>query len=251
MERLRDQADSSDPATARAARLLASMSPLDANRLRVWATPPGLLAAQRRMAPVARLRAAALGVVTFASLAAAAATAQHQGWFAMLGGHPGARNDPPTATVEMKTSAPTPAVAPATQPLAPSLEVAESVVAPVTRSNDPPSHAGPEAGRRSGEARAPRAGNAQAESVLMVEAVRALRRDGDPARAQALADEVLRRFPHGAQAEEAMILSMDASTARGDDGAARRAAARYLERFPSGRFADRARHVVAGSRDGE
>jgi hypothetical protein len=82
------------------------------------------------------------------------------------------------------------------------------------------------------------------ESTLMVSAVRALRREGDPARAQALAQQALQRFPHGAQAEEAMALIMEAASARGDASGAQQAAAAYLARFGSGRFADRARRIL-------
>jgi hypothetical protein len=82
------------------------------------------------------------------------------------------------------------------------------------------------------------------ESTLMVRAVRALRRDGDPARAQTLAAQALQRFPHGAQAEEAMALIMEAASARGDTSGAQHAASAYLARFGSGRFADRARRIL-------
>jgi hypothetical protein len=82
------------------------------------------------------------------------------------------------------------------------------------------------------------------ESTLMVRAVRALRRDGDPARAQMLAAQALQRFPHGAQAEEAMALIMEAASARGDASGAQQAASAYLARFGSGRFADRARRIL-------
>jgi hypothetical protein len=78
----------------------------------------------------------------------------------------------------------------------------------------------------------------------MVSALRALRREGDPARAQSLAEEALQKFPHGAQAEEAMALIMEAASARGDASGAQQAASAYLARFGSGRFADRARRIL-------
>jgi hypothetical protein len=96
-------------------------------------------------------------------------------------------------------------------------------------------------------ARAPQReiGTVEDESTLIVRAVRALRRDGEPARAQALAEQSLAKFPHGAQVEEAMALVMEAASARGDAPDAQRAAASYLDRYPSGRFVDRAQRILA------
>jgi len=88
-------------------------------------------------------------------------------------------------------------------------------------------------------------GTVEDESTLIVRAVRALRREADPVRAQTLAEEALQRFPHGAQVEEAMALVMESASARGDATGAQRAASAYLERFRSGRFADRAQRILA------
>ena len=85
------------------------------------------------------------------------------------------------------------------------------------------------------------------ESALVVDAVRALRRDHDPRRAKDLAEEVLQRYPRGAQCEEAMAVAMEAASLDGDELTARRWAERYLESFGAGRFADRARDVLAAS----
>jgi len=91
-------------------------------------------------------------------------------------------------------------------------------------------------------------GTADGESSLMVDAVRALRRDRDPARALALAQLALDRYPHGAQVEEATAIGMEAANAEGDSTTARRLAERYLTNFRSGRFADRALQIVSPSR---
>jgi hypothetical protein len=226
MQRLRDQLDSPDATTARAAELLASMEPLDMKRARGWAHPWAAAELSRRRAPVGRLRVTVAGAVTFGSIVAAAATAQRAGWFGAVGAS--------AMQPEVAVAAPAPLVPPAaSEPVVPveSLprEPNPEVVAPAPR------HAPSSSG----------------ESVLMVQAVRALRRDGDPARAQTLAEEALRRYPKGAQVEEAMALVMEAASARGDRSGARRAAARYLDRYPGGRFADRAQRVVSGSRDGD
>jgi hypothetical protein len=78
----------------------------------------------------------------------------------------------------------------------------------------------------------PRAGE---DPSLVAEAVRALRKQGDAARAQALLDQYLRANPHGALAEDALALSIEAAAARKDPRAADYAR-RYLARYPNGRF---------------
>ncbi|HEY2744460.1 MAG TPA: hypothetical protein VGL86_07550 [Polyangia bacterium] len=74
------------------------------------------------------------------------------------------------------------------------------------------------------------------ESVLVHAAVRALRVDGRTSRARALLSEYLSRFPHGALAEDAVALQIEAAVAERDSIAARRWATRYVGDFPSGRF---------------
>jgi hypothetical protein len=80
------------------------------------------------------------------------------------------------------------------------------------------------------------------ESLLVHAAVRALRVDGRTSRARALLSEYLSRFPHGALAEDAVALQIEAAMAERDATAARRWATRYVNDFPSGRF-----HAVADS----
>ena len=78
----------------------------------------------------------------------------------------------------------------------------------------------------------PRAGE---DPSQVAEAVRALRKQGDATRAQALLDQYLRANPHGALAEDALALSIEAAAARKDPRAADYAR-RYLARYPNGRF---------------
>jgi hypothetical protein len=78
----------------------------------------------------------------------------------------------------------------------------------------------------------------------VAEAVRALRKQGDAARAQALLDEYLRANPKGALSEDALALSIEAAAARKDPRAADYAR-RYLARYPNGRFRGVAERALA------
>jgi hypothetical protein len=78
----------------------------------------------------------------------------------------------------------------------------------------------------------------------VVSAMRALRRDGDAARASALLDDYLRQHPTGALAEEALALAIEAATVRGD-ARARVLAAQYVTRYPHGRFRPAAERALA------
>jgi hypothetical protein len=76
------------------------------------------------------------------------------------------------------------------------------------------------------------------ESVMVAEAFRALRQDGDRARAAALLDGYLAEHADGELLEEALGLRIEAAQRAGDDASA--FARRYLARFPRGKL-----HVLA------
>lgn len=153
--------------------------------------------------------------------------------------------------------APEPAAPVASQPavIAPPASVAE--VAPVVpapsivRSEPPAARSGaplpasPEssAGRAVAARPPPRAGE---DPAAVLEAVRALRREGDPARAQQLLDRYLADNPKGALREDALALAMEAAAARQDPRAADYAR-RYLARYPAGRFRSVAERLLARS----
>jgi TolA-binding protein len=82
------------------------------------------------------------------------------------------------------------------------------------------------------------------EAALVFDATQALRRDGDPARAARLLDAYFHRFPRGALGEEALAVSIEVAAARGE-ARARALAQRYLARFPSGHFRATAERVLA------
>jgi hypothetical protein len=70
----------------------------------------------------------------------------------------------------------------------------------------------------------------------VLEAIRALRQEGDAARAGDLLASYLRAHPRGVLAEDALALSIEAAAARHDARAASDLGRRYLAQFPNGRF---------------
>ena len=79
-----------------------------------------------------------------------------------------------------------------------------------------------------------RAGHGENPSALM-EAVKALRQDHDPARASHLLGDYLRLYPHGSLSEEARALSIEAARAQGSANTVE-LAHEYLRLYPRGRF---------------
>jgi hypothetical protein len=116
-------------------------------------------------------------------------------------------------------------------PRAPQVEVPPRA-APEPTAAEPPSTK-PQPKLRAGE-----------DPSQVAEAVRALRKQGDAARAQALLDQYLKTNPHGALSEDALALSIEAAAARKDPRAADYAR-RYLARYPNGRFRAVAERALA------
>jgi hypothetical protein len=163
------------------------------------------------------LRPALLGVGALLTAATAAAAG-----YTLLAPRRSSLPEPPS--LQVAPSAPTPHVElPA--PVGPQAEV----VPPV-----PPSAAAAAsaAGAASAKQIPKRAGE---DPSQVAEAVRALRKQGDAARAQQLLDQYLRNNPHGALSEDALALAIEASAAR-QDPRATDYARRYLARYPNGRF---------------
>jgi len=81
------------------------------------------------------------------------------------------------------------------------------------------------------------------EQRLLVDAVRALRHEHDPARAERLLSRYLDRYPDAVAAEDALALALEATLGR-DPPRAAGFAVRYLARYPSGRWAALARRAL-------
>jgi hypothetical protein len=74
------------------------------------------------------------------------------------------------------------------------------------------------------------------DPTLVLEAIRALRTQGDASRASALLAEYLRTHPRGVLSEDALALSIESAIARHDSRAAADLGRRYLAKFPNGRY---------------
>jgi hypothetical protein len=245
MKRLNEQASSPDPVTARAAALITAMPPLDGGRLR--RRPLSCEAPQHTRN--LRLRMGIALAVSLGTAVAGAGTLQRTEWFREIAA-PRVASSPSPSRV-FPAARPSPSVGSVAPPASSPLLLPEAIEAV----EPPPPAAGPPGARgampvpaRAARKEAPRdKAAAEDESALMIDAVRALRHDHDPSRAKALAEDVLQRYPHGAQVEEAMAVATQAALEAGDLTEARRSAERYLETFRAGRFADRARRVLAAA----
>lgn len=134
--------------------------------------------------------------------------------------------------------APAPAVPPAlVVPVAPPAPVALVPRPTPPRSTRPTTNAKQAAWRSTKPAE-----RGDGDAGLVVQAMRALRRDDDPALARALATTYLERHPFGALAEEALALSIEAAVAQHEPDASG-LAARYLRQYPDGPFRGLARRA--------
>jgi hypothetical protein len=137
------------------------------------------------------------------------------------------------------TGAATPASAqvPSLAPPPPAAVIAEptAMQAATAVSADPPapSVALPSAGVGS---RVSRSGRDGEDPALVLQAIQALRNNGDPARASSLLSQYLSAHPRGVLSEDALALSIEAANARHDTRAASDLGRRYLAQFPAGRY---------------
>jgi hypothetical protein len=139
-----------------------------------------------------------------------------------------------TSADDGRAEAPLPTLVPLPSAIPPSSET----TAPAPRSTDAPS------ARLRSPAKAAAVHDGE-DPTPVLEAIRALREDGDATRAGELLAGYLRTHPRGVLAEDALALSIEAAAARHDTRAASDLGRRYLAQFPHGRyraFAQRAGH---------
>lgn len=73
------------------------------------------------------------------------------------------------------------------------------------------------------------------DAAAVLDAIRALRKERDPARAERLLGEYMKSNPNGVLSEDALALSIEAAAAKRDPRAAEYAR-RYLARYPQGKY---------------
>jgi hypothetical protein len=254
-QRLLEMQDYADRDEAEAARLLSAMAPVSPNEAaerRVYAK----VCVRRSSAP-RLVRAVVLVSVLLISTTIFSATLARRWLVGMFGrSSTSALVTPPAAKQQRLAASLSPQVEPApSSPIAIAEEgAASSAVAPVDVRRDRVSKPSV-ARRRPAAVVSPRtlaeesppveevvvAPPPPEEAALVLAAVRALRREHNPARAGDLLDEYLRRFPQGVLAEEALAVGIEAAVARLDARAARLLAEQYLGRYPAGRFVGLAR----------
>jgi len=158
----------------------------------------------------------------------------------------------PPAPVAAPVAAPPPRKAPARrmpEPLAvampqPAVDLGPVETAPAVRPSRGSRRSVPaERSVRSVESPAPTPSPRERAEVL--DAMIALRRDHDAARAGQLLNRYLAARPHGALREEALALAIEAADARGDKASVSNWARTYQNDYPSGRFATFARSHLA------
>jgi outer membrane biosynthesis protein TonB len=242
MERLREQRDASDPVVVEAAKLLGELAPAE--------DEPGRKERVRRSLAARlggrRWRAPAWVLVPAAGLIGLAAAAAERVWNPPAAEVPVAErpisrakpdhNAPAPAPVEVADPKPElkPKQAPTRMPAeapAPELEPLDPKPEPKAKLRPKPTHAAAEV-----EVTSPPVPARDDETLLLVEAVRTLRRENRPEAASALLEEYLRRHPYGALREEGLALAVEAASASKNEIRAAELAREYIARYPAGRF---------------
>jgi hypothetical protein len=237
MQRLRDAEVPAGSPEAELAEAVAAMAPIAPTPARQQRILEAVLAGERRgrRGGAVWLRpAVAVAVLLFAGAGVAAATVG-QSW---------------VARAWSRLTAPAPrsvAPPPSRTPIGARVAAVGARVAPAGPAEAPPVAAPGPRPPGSRLAARPRPSRGEDPSAL-VQAVGALRREHDPARAARLLDSYLRAYPRGALAEEALALKIEAAAALQSPRAAL-FARRYLRSYPNGRFRQAARQALAAAGD--
>ena len=230
MQRLRDSKLASGSPEAELADALAAMAPLATSPAREQRILRAVTARarERRWAGAALLRPAVAGALLLLAGAGVAGATVGRGWLAH-----GWREllQRPVAVTPVSVA---PARRPTARPVSAALPSEPVVEAPELSAPT----ARPAPARVAARARPPRGEDPSA----LVEAVRALRSEHDARRAARLLDAYLRAYPHGALAEEALALQIEAAANLKSPRAAL-FARQYLRDYPGGRFRQAAQQV--------
>lgn len=233
MKPLRHTREFASESERRVAELLATLEPYKPNRVRKQSLALKLAAARERVG-LRMLRPAAGFVMLFAGTAAAATLGER------LWSEPVEQAPPQVVVARSTVPAEKPARTTRAMPPVVPPEEAAALAEPASDQKAIMSAKPPRAPAAT-KKQLPRAGE---DPRPVVEALRALRKEQDPARAQALLNEYMRANPRGALSEEALALSIEAARTR-NDPAAKGHARRYLARYPKGRHRPLAERVLA------
>ena len=238
MKPLRDTHEFSSESERRVAELLTTLDPYKPNPVRkqhLGLKLAGALSGVAHQPRGLKLLRPVVGIALLFAGTAAAATLGQRFWPEPLDQAPEipvALSTPPRVqpTARARATAAAPPAA-AVEPAAPS---------PVVARAKPPSATAP----RLAAVTKKQPARASEDPRPVVEALRALRKEQDPARAQSLLNDYMQTNPQGALSEEALALSIEAAHAR-KDPAAKSYARRYLARYPAGRQRRLAERVLA------
>jgi len=250
MNRLRDGAGS-DPVSERGIELLRetpATPPMQDLKRRIWSSLQQVPPQPAAWLGIPGVKAFALGV-TVLSLAGTAGAVITGRWLVPAFGRaqPTAPRSERRRVVRRMAATPAPEETSAASATAPALAPTPTPTLPLPTTKAP----APAPARAAAGAAAPVARGAVSstqERTQVLDALIALRRDHDPARAGGLLERYLAAHPRGALREEALVLATEAADARGDQARAQRLARAYQAEYPRGRFRQFARsHTQAQS----
>ena len=218
MKRLLEEGAELEASDQRLAALFAVAAPYKADPFRKRRVLVKLLGDQAARAPRI-LRGALIAGVLAVTATAAAVGGVFGGWWS----EPAPQ--PPAPSV-VQTASPLPAQAPESPPatMSEAVKPTEAVLPPASEAPKPSPKPDERARGKGGE-----------DPTQVLDAMKALRAEGDPAKAQGLLNDYMKQHPNGMLSEDALALSIEAAAARRDPRA-KDYARRYLAQFPNGKY---------------